>query len=243
MHRRGESVRWPPCCRGFTLIELLVSIAVIAVLMSLAIPAIQHARESARRTQCKNHLRQIGLALQNHYTQFGKLPKDGFNGYGYGTFLLPQLEQSPLYEVMSPLTTSLADPLQAQAGQGDTILPVFRCPSDSASERLDPSQFGRSNFLGSQELFETAMDLTHVVDGESMTIAVGETLTDHAWVLPGTGSGRVPPNSEGSYGSMHAGGAHFVLCDASVRFIANNIDSTTFAALFTTAGNEAVGEF
>lgn len=243
MHRSLENVRLLPCSRGFTLIELLVSIAVIAVLMSLAIPAVQHARESARRTQCKNHLRQIGLSLQNHYTQFGKLPKDGFNGYGYGTFLLPQLEQSPLYEVMSPLTTALTDPSQAQAGQGDVILPVFRCPSDSASDRLDPSRFGRSNYLGSQDLMATAMDLTHVIDGESMTIAVGETLAEHAWALPGTGTGDVPPNSGGSYSSEHSGGAHFVLCDASVRFIADSVDAATFAALFTPAGNEPIGEF
>ena len=227
---------------GVSLVEVLVVIGIIALLLAIALPAIQSARETARQTQCKDHLRQIGVALQNHQSQYGALPQDGLNGYGFGTFVLPQLDQSPLYERISPLTTPLPDPAAATPGVHDTVLEVFRCASYSGTDRLEPSQFGRSNYLGTSDLFTEPTDLADVLDGESQTIAVGETTRDHAWALPGTGSCSAPPNS-GDYGSRHPGGVHVVMCDASVRFISDTIDAAIFSALGTPHGNEAVGAF
>jgi prepilin-type N-terminal cleavage/methylation domain-containing protein len=104
--------------RAFTLIELLVVIAIIAILIALLLPAVQQAREAARRTECRNNLHQIGLALHNYHDAFGQLPPAriavGFVGWGgpnsapqYGpsmylnatgwTMLLPYLDQAPLY--------------------------------------------------------------------------------------------------------------------------------------------------
>src|SRR5438270_10217580 len=94
---------------GFTLVELLVVIAIIGILVALLLPAIQAAREAARRSQCQNHLKQIGLALQNYHTARNHFPK-GFVSTGSGaieawawsTFLLPYLEEQAIFDQMRP---------------------------------------------------------------------------------------------------------------------------------------------
>ncbi len=91
--------------RGFTLIELLVVIAIIAILIALLLPAVQQAREAARRTQCKNNLKQIGLALHNYESTYMRLPPGNFGGMGscnddglaWSFAILPYMEQAPLY--------------------------------------------------------------------------------------------------------------------------------------------------
>ncbi len=89
---------------GFTLIELLVVIAIIAVLIALLLPAVQQAREAARRTQCKNNLKQQGLALHNYHDTFLRFPSGGgqvTSGWGHSMYvsLLPFVDQSPMYNL------------------------------------------------------------------------------------------------------------------------------------------------
>jgi len=91
--------------RGFTLIELLVVIAVIAILIALLLPAVQQAREAARRSSCKNNLKQIGLAIHNYHDTHGTLPMaTHWRGKFYSAFtaILPHLEQNPLFEGYDP---------------------------------------------------------------------------------------------------------------------------------------------
>ncbi len=127
---------------GFTLIELLVVIAIVGLLVALLLPAIQAARESARRSQCSNNLHQIGVALQNYESAFHMLPAgyisqftangtDTGPGWGWAAFLLPSLEESSLSRLLR-LDRPIEDPLNAQV-RTQTV-PVFLCPSDSVAQ-------------------------------------------------------------------------------------------------------------
>lgn len=132
--------------RAFTLIELLVVIAIIAVLIALLLPAVQQAREAARRSQCKNNLKQLGLALHNYHDTFGSFPAASydheFNGgdemrhasYAWPVFLFPYLDQAAAYQQLKPssplrLHDAVKDPVLLKVIQ--TPMSVFRCPSDS----------------------------------------------------------------------------------------------------------------
>ncbi len=124
--------------RGFTLIELLVVIAIIAILSSLLLPAVQAAREAARKTQCRNNLRQIGIALHTYYDQMSVFPpgyvsainpdrSDAGMGWGWGSFLLPNLEEAP---VALEINYSLQVGSPANAVPATLSLPEYQCSSE-----------------------------------------------------------------------------------------------------------------
>ncbi len=156
--------------RGFTLIELIVVIAIIGILVALILPAVQSAREAARRTQCQNNLKQIGVALHNYHSAHMTYPSgwigatgevadvNGLSGFGWATMILPMLDQAPLYESLV-LELSLTD--AANAAAREAMLNVFRCPSDIGPDRWQmnlasgmsnpdlPVQLPTANYVGS----------------------------------------------------------------------------------------------
>ncbi|WP_437206290.1 DUF1559 family PulG-like putative transporter [Planctomicrobium sp. SH664] len=137
--------------RAFTLIELLVVIAIIAVLIALLLPAVQQAREAARRSQCKNNLKQIGLALHNYHEVHNVFPPGNVHNadpglpltgsqkqasWGWGSLILPNLDQAPLYNSLGVGNRTLNQVLldSSSAVLTRTVLPVFRCPTDVAPD-------------------------------------------------------------------------------------------------------------
>lgn len=155
---------------GFTLIELLVVIAIIAVLIALLLPAVQQAREAARRTQCRNNLKQIGLAIHNYLSThntmpFGKGPSypgvPVYARWSQHALLLPFIDQGPLYNTLdfnSPPDTpgmggvvafmpAFTGTSPSNTSGSRTVVPMFMCPSD-----LSPTDTwqAQNNYVGNQ---------------------------------------------------------------------------------------------
>lgn len=185
--------------RGFTLIELLVVIAIIAILIALLLPAVQQAREAARRTQCKNNLKQIGLGLHNYHDTYRKFPA-GRYGCCYGTWqvsLLPFIEQGNMYDLWiwdygnvryssSPNTTNVTN----------NRIAALTCPSDQVNTPINQitshnyaANYGNTGYAQQSTLNGVAFrgapfgdfskgffGLSDILDGTSSTLLVAEVL-------------------------------------------------------------------
>jgi prepilin-type N-terminal cleavage/methylation domain-containing protein/prepilin-type processing-associated H-X9-DG protein len=150
---------------GFTLVELLVVIAIIGTLVALLLPAVQMARESARASQCKNQLKQVGLAAHQYHDSMGRLPAgwiakepEGTPGWGWASALLPYLEQAGLESsIQRQLPIAHANNLRAR----ESVIPVLICPSDA-----NPKVF--TIFSGGSEGDEDEAFATNIDSGTAM---------------------------------------------------------------------------
>ena len=173
--------------RGLTLIELIVLLAILAVLVALLLPAVQQSREAARRTQCKNNCKQLGLALHNYHDTHNVFPPgyvmsvDGvYHGWGWNIMIMPYMESSPFYNNM---TAVFADGLQSLPRPSELRYrhPSLNCSSDGVgSSQLEhalvctkpvidgvviPATFDWKNHFGRSTYFGNAGYLQHEVGG------------------------------------------------------------------------------
>lgn len=200
MMRREQSWRQIQTRAGFTLVELLVVIAIIGILIALLLPAVQAAREAARRTQCANNLMQVSLALQNYESTFERLPSGSINPTGpirseakgyhmsWITQILPQLGEPVLYANID-FEVGAYDPKNAQVAR--VVIPTLRCPSDPKQERSSDDR-GISSYAGCHHDVEAPIDVDNngvmflnsevrmhqITDGASYTIFAGEKVSD-----------------------------------------------------------------
>jgi prepilin-type N-terminal cleavage/methylation domain-containing protein len=259
-----------PPLHGFTLVELLVVIAIIGVLVALLLPAVQAAREAARRTQCGNNLRQVGLALHIYHQAHGAFPVGGLEWRPYGdttkrqlawsVFLLPHLEQQNLYDTLD-LSKAFDAPENAEPAA--TILSVYICPTSTRGQKLvdnrGPCDYGGifgerinspNNPPKGSMLYDQWISTAQIRDGTSNTLIISE---DSQWPDGQWINGRnifdqaypinAAPLFENDIRSLHPSGAMGVLADGSVRFLSETMDAEILGGICTRAGGEVVGAF
>jgi len=202
-----ELPRSPVRRTGFTLIELLVVIAIIAVLIGLLVPAVQKVRSAANRVSCSNNLKNIGIALHNYHSAYGVLPP-AFKlagasvapGWGWGTFILPYIEQLPLYQLLDPDTQIFGNtsggPTNPALPNAYTVSPIktYRCAADNGTDLnglrfghatsnyravagggvLYPVTFSAGQDMGGVMYQNSKVKFESVTDGTSNTLLVGE---------------------------------------------------------------------
>ena len=311
-----------PARRGFTLVELLVVIAIIGVLVALLLPAVQAARESARRTQCLNNMKQWGIALHNHHDVLGTFPYGSTNDAHpnrrktWIMFVWPYIEQNTLADQGNPTVPFYNPPYTIHGtlnGLCGKAVPAYLCPSDSAGTRDQSSgtyqrtrgnymvnwgnalyddtrgapsgtainaNFGPFYHMGGNRATPGESGFRKITDGTSNTLMISESLkakvaTDNDWrgdihnddgvfrfhtvITPNSSSPDLissttffTPNNDpkmpvalgspqrAAARSRHPGGVNAVLCDGSVRFVSQNIALTTWMAMGSMAGHEAV---
>ncbi|MFM8285123.1 MAG: DUF1559 domain-containing protein [Planctomycetaceae bacterium] len=220
---------------------LLLSGLVVALLMP------PRNREAVNRTQCKNNLKQIALAMHNYHDVYGTFPPavtysaDGKPMHSWRVLLLPFLGEAGLhgqYNMNEPWDSPANSQLLSQMPK------VYACPSA-------PQSMGETHYavpVGAKTMFppERGVSIREITDGTSNTIMVVETQgTKLNWMAPVdlTVSAGVPGAQPPVFSSLHMGGFHVSLADGAVRFLSSNMTSQMLESLLTRNGAEAVNPF
>ena len=212
------------------------------ILVALLLPAVQSAREAARRAQCTNNIKQIMLAMHNYHSATNSFPrdytdKDGKPLLSWRVAILPYIEQQELYNKFK-----LDEPWDSPHNKEllKEMPPSLRCPD---RVKMEPFTTSYRGFVGAGAMFETGQDIgiASITDGTSNTIAVVEASEAVPWTKPADlpFDPQAQPSLYGA-GSSHPGGFNCGLADGSVRFFKNSISVIVFKALITRNGGEVI---
>ncbi|MCC9643644.1 DUF1559 domain-containing protein [Rhodopirellula sp. JC740] len=222
----------------------LVTLMCGGVLLGLLLPAVQAAREAARRMQCSNNMKQIGLALHNYHSAYNQLPpaytvdEDGNPLHSWRVAILPFLEQQALYNQID-----LSKPWDApeNASVASTLVPTYACPSKEG----DPLMTNYVAVVDPAGVFAGAIPtkFSQITDGLANTIMIVETGHENAvhWMSPDEIDLATLLAAGGS--DPHVGGGHMLMADGAVKFITNSIDPVVLEGMVTKDGQEDLGDF
>jgi prepilin-type processing-associated H-X9-DG protein/prepilin-type N-terminal cleavage/methylation domain-containing protein len=221
--------------RAFTVLELLVTMAIFGLLVGLLLPALMAARESARSLQCKNNLREIGVAVQQYHVATLRLPpawtnsSDKISGYGWAVALLPYLEESDLGR-------SVDCNLPVSAAQNDTPrstdLPIFRCPSDISDPTFElytelPISGGESSQTSGISAANESTALVRLPAANYLGV-FGTLEADETFPAP-AGDGSIIANRVVRYSDLQRGQSHTLIVGERTTAVA---PSTWFGVNF-----------
>lgn len=220
----------------------------VGVLIALLLPAVQAAREAARRMSCSNNMKQIALAMHNYYDVHGSLPpayladKDGKPMHSWRVLILPYMQEQNLYDQYnfdepwdSPNNLRVAEMMPR----------VYQCPSDPVMGTTTDYMV----IVGKETPFDGAKPskFDEISDGTSNTIMVIEVKGSNVkWTEPkdidyATSSFTVFKGPKGDIGSNHGSGVGAAMCDGSVRFLSRDTPPGTVRSFATKAGEERLG--
>ncbi len=226
--------------------ELLAVVVILLLLAALLLPATRSARPAARRAQCKNNLKRIGLALHNYHDAYGALPPaytvDSSSRplHSWRTLILPFVEQLALYNSID-LSKPWNDPANAEAFK--TMPPVYSCPSTDLAT-------GFTSYLGvagTDSCFTptTSRRFGEITDDRSTTLMVVEVAEENAvpWMAPQDADPQIVLSFMKDGKLAHTGGTQVLMADGRALFLSDTMDSNTLQAMVTITGGEVVGEF